>query len=354
MRGPRGEIDVPGRQGHRHGSRARSRRDDRGHGRAGHGRAAGGRRGLRPAARSPAEEAAEAEGSRPAAEGHRAGPEARGSCRIEGGRRRTPRRPGRQGRSEGCAETSAGARAGARGTTARPGPVARRRLMALEVDVLTLFPPMVEGPLGESIPARIQERGLATVRVHDLRGWGLGRHRTVDDYTYGGGAGMVLRPEVVAAALGDAPAPGLHGDPPRSRRPGLPPGGRPRPGGATAPGLPVPPLRGRGRADQGDGGPGALDRRLRAHRRRARGARDHRRGPAAAARRHRRGVDRGGVVRGRPPRVPAVHPARRPSRVSPCRPCSSRGTTSRCGSGGSGSRCAGRSSGGRTCWRGAS
>ncbi len=73
--------------------------------------------------------------------------------------------------------------------------------MPLEVDVLTLFPAMVEGPLSESIPARIQERGLATVRVHDLRAWGLGRHRTVDDYTYGGGAGMVLRPEVVAAAL---------------------------------------------------------------------------------------------------------------------------------------------------------
>jgi tRNA (guanine37-N1)-methyltransferase len=75
--------------------------------------------------------------------------------------------------------------------------------MPLEVDVLTLFPPMVEGPLAESIPARIQERGLATVRVHDLRHWGLGRHRTVDDYTYGGGAGMVLRPEVVAAALAE-------------------------------------------------------------------------------------------------------------------------------------------------------
>ena len=44
-------------------------------------------------------------------------------------------------------------------------------------------------------------RGLATVRVHDLREWGIGRHRTVDDYTYGGGAGMVLRPEPVAAAL---------------------------------------------------------------------------------------------------------------------------------------------------------
>ena len=75
--------------------------------------------------------------------------------------------------------------------------------MPLEVDVLTLFPPMVEGPLRESIPARIQEQGLATVRVHDLRRWGIGRHRTVDDYTYGGGAGMVLRPEPVAAALGE-------------------------------------------------------------------------------------------------------------------------------------------------------
>ncbi|MEI7743582.1 MAG: tRNA (guanosine(37)-N1)-methyltransferase TrmD [Chloroflexota bacterium] len=75
--------------------------------------------------------------------------------------------------------------------------------MPLEVDILTLFPPMVEGPLRESIPARIIERGLATVRVHDLRAWGLGKHRTVDDYTYGGGAGMVLRPEVVAAALAE-------------------------------------------------------------------------------------------------------------------------------------------------------
>jgi tRNA (guanine37-N1)-methyltransferase len=73
--------------------------------------------------------------------------------------------------------------------------------MPLEIDVLTLFPPMVEGPLRESIPARIIDRGLAVVRVHDLRQWGIGRHRTVDDYTYGGGAGMVLRADVVAAAL---------------------------------------------------------------------------------------------------------------------------------------------------------
>ena len=73
--------------------------------------------------------------------------------------------------------------------------------MALEIDVLTLFPPMIEGPLGASIPGRIQEQGLVTIRVHDLRDWGLGRHRTVDDATYGGGAGMVMRPEPLFAAI---------------------------------------------------------------------------------------------------------------------------------------------------------
>jgi tRNA (guanine37-N1)-methyltransferase len=61
---------------------------------------------------------------------------------------------------------------------------------------------MVAAPLAASIPGRIQEQGLATVRVHDLRTWGLGRHRSVDDAPYGGGAGMVLRPEPVAGALG--------------------------------------------------------------------------------------------------------------------------------------------------------
>jgi len=73
--------------------------------------------------------------------------------------------------------------------------------MALEIDVLSLFPAMLAGPLSDSIPGRIQERGLATIRVHDLRDWGLGRHRSVDDTPYGGGAGMIFRPEPVAAAL---------------------------------------------------------------------------------------------------------------------------------------------------------
>jgi tRNA (guanine37-N1)-methyltransferase len=73
--------------------------------------------------------------------------------------------------------------------------------MPLEVDIVTLFPAMLEGPLAASIPARIQERGLAEIRIHDLREWGLGRHRSVDDQPYGGGAGMIIRPEPVAAVL---------------------------------------------------------------------------------------------------------------------------------------------------------
>jgi tRNA (guanine37-N1)-methyltransferase len=73
--------------------------------------------------------------------------------------------------------------------------------MALEIDVLTLFPEMVSGPLGASIPGRIQEQGLATIRTHDLRQWGIGRHRSVDDAPYGGGAGMVMRPEPIADGI---------------------------------------------------------------------------------------------------------------------------------------------------------
>lgn len=71
----------------------------------------------------------------------------------------------------------------------------------LEIDVVCLFPGMLDGPLSESIPGRTQERGLVQIRVHNLRQWGIGRHRSVDDAPYGGGAGMVLRPEPVASAL---------------------------------------------------------------------------------------------------------------------------------------------------------
>jgi len=73
--------------------------------------------------------------------------------------------------------------------------------VTLEIDVLTLFPAMISEPLRESIPGRILERGLATVRVRDLREFGLGKHRSVDDTPYGGGAGMVMRVEPVVAAI---------------------------------------------------------------------------------------------------------------------------------------------------------
>ena len=73
--------------------------------------------------------------------------------------------------------------------------------MSLDIDVVCLVPEMLEGPLSASIPGRIQAQGLATVRIHDLRQWGIGKHRSVDDAPYGGGAGMVLRPEPVADAI---------------------------------------------------------------------------------------------------------------------------------------------------------
>ncbi len=80
--------------------------------------------------------------------------------------------------------------------------------MSLRIDVVTIFPELFPGPLSASIPGRALERGLATLAAHDLRRWGLGRHRTVDDYPYGGGAGMVLRPEPIAGALDELAGPG--------------------------------------------------------------------------------------------------------------------------------------------------
>jgi tRNA (guanine37-N1)-methyltransferase len=71
----------------------------------------------------------------------------------------------------------------------------------IRIDVVTIFPDAFPGPLGLSIPGRALERGLATLTAHDMRQWGLGRHRSVDDAPYGGGAGMVLRPEPIADAL---------------------------------------------------------------------------------------------------------------------------------------------------------
>ena len=80
----------------------------------------------------------------------------------------------------------------------------------MRIDVVTLFPSFFDGPLRESIIGRAAERGLVAFGVHDLREHGLGRHRSVDDYPYGGGAGMVMRPEPIAEAIEPLKAAGAH------------------------------------------------------------------------------------------------------------------------------------------------
>ena len=56
----------------------------------------------------------------------------------------------------------------------------------MRIDVISLFPSIFPGPLAESIPGRALEDGLAELHAHDLREWGIGKHRSVDDYPYGG------------------------------------------------------------------------------------------------------------------------------------------------------------------------
>lgn len=80
----------------------------------------------------------------------------------------------------------------------------------MRIDVITIFPDMVSGPLGASLLGKGIEKGLLDVRVHDLRDHGFGKHRTVDDRPYGGGAGMVMRPEPIFAAVEALDAPDAH------------------------------------------------------------------------------------------------------------------------------------------------
>lgn len=77
--------------------------------------------------------------------------------------------------------------------------------MSFAVTVLTLFPQMFPGPLGHSLAGRALERGLWSLAVRDIRDHATDRHRTVDDHPAGGGVGMVLKPDVLAAAIDAAP-----------------------------------------------------------------------------------------------------------------------------------------------------
>jgi tRNA (guanine37-N1)-methyltransferase len=71
----------------------------------------------------------------------------------------------------------------------------------MKIDVITLFPALFDEPLRASLVGRAVESRVLDIAVHDLRAHGLGRHHTVDDEPYGGGAGMVMRPEPIFAAV---------------------------------------------------------------------------------------------------------------------------------------------------------
>jgi tRNA (guanine37-N1)-methyltransferase len=73
--------------------------------------------------------------------------------------------------------------------------------MSFRATILTLFPEMFPGPLGHSLAGRALEKGLWTLEARDIRDSATDRHRTVDDHPAGGGAGMVLKPDILAAAI---------------------------------------------------------------------------------------------------------------------------------------------------------
>ena len=71
----------------------------------------------------------------------------------------------------------------------------------MKIDVVTLFPGIFAGPLQESILAKAQARGVVEIRIVNLRDYAGGRHRVTDDYSFGGGGGMILKPEPLWAAV---------------------------------------------------------------------------------------------------------------------------------------------------------
>ena len=73
----------------------------------------------------------------------------------------------------------------------------------MKFDILTIFPDMLEGPLTASILGKAADKGLIEINLHNLRDWAEGKHKVTDDTPYGGGDGMVMKVEPVAAALSE-------------------------------------------------------------------------------------------------------------------------------------------------------
>jgi len=71
----------------------------------------------------------------------------------------------------------------------------------MKIDILTLFPEMFDGPFSHSIIKRSKEKGLAEIRIFNIRDWSAGKHKTVDDYPFGGSAGMVMMIEPIARCI---------------------------------------------------------------------------------------------------------------------------------------------------------
>ena len=80
----------------------------------------------------------------------------------------------------------------------------------LEIDILTLFPALCEGSFSVSMMKRAQDSGRAKIRVHSLRDWARDKHRTTDDVPYGGGQGMVMKPEPIFEAVDSLRRPGTR------------------------------------------------------------------------------------------------------------------------------------------------
>jgi tRNA (guanine37-N1)-methyltransferase len=71
----------------------------------------------------------------------------------------------------------------------------------MHIDIITVLPELLSSPLGHSIMKRAQDKGLLEICVHNLRDWGLGKNKSVDDYQFGGGAGMVLMVEPLSKLI---------------------------------------------------------------------------------------------------------------------------------------------------------
>ena len=80
----------------------------------------------------------------------------------------------------------------------------------MRLDILTLFPAICEGAFGVSMMKRAQDSGLVQVNIRNLRDWATDRHRTTDDVPFGGGPGMVLKPEPIFAAIEELRGPDTH------------------------------------------------------------------------------------------------------------------------------------------------